>query len=424
MATPEEIEQFLAQTQAQAPSEIEQILAQSQAQGRAARAGANTARESGMESLREAMAAGQPTAQSAWTTAIAGALPALLGKLFGGDRGLQAGAEGGLIGAGTSIKLDAAERARRQKALELTGGAQINAANLKEKEAGDFEMGAAKAGLDSAQNEINNSERMKQIGVQEAGANNRLAMQIAARGAGGDKPLTDEKRYRLIGTETDRSGKILSADPKVREFQTKQGELEGLVNAITTPGAVNKASLKTMLGKYLTGVGRHAFALDQSLLPKQVWTDYMEAKNYWLSDTESPLTDGVRRGLAVELAHANIKDAKFLKSKVEGAAKRAVSGAPYLKNEAPDVLVEGFDGAVTSNFGTYQIPVELYKYAKIPLSKNPLWDEKSQGIRPFDYHSLMGLEGGKVAPNEGAAPTYSLEEIRAAKAKVLAKQGK
>lgn len=179
----------------------DEILARLIAKGAESRGGASEARAGGMESLQEAMAAGQPTSQDAWTTAIAGALPALLGGLFGGKAGLRAGAEGGLVGAGTSMKLGADERARKEKYGALTAKTKLDQAKELDKDARLYDMEASKGGLQSAMQDerIESSEGIAKM--QEGGRWGRHAESIAAqKEANAAREETAAERERRIVT--------------------------------------------------------------------------------------------------------------------------------------------------------------------------------------------------------------------------------
>lgn len=385
-----------------------------QQQGADTRTQATESRTGGTEALREAMAAGQPTAQDAWTTAIAGALPALLGKLFGGDRGLQAGAEGGLVGAGTSMKLGADERKRRQKALELSGGAQINAANLKEKEAGDFEMGAAKAGLDSAQNEINNSERMKQIAMQESGANNRLAMTLAARGAGGDKPLTTVQKMTQQRADNTAINNLFSRDVGLKKYQENLSKDNAATSLVTDPTAVSKGLLSPVVVTNFTGNARHSYELDKKFLPPQLRTDFIKAYNYLASAAEQPIGKEVLGQVAQALATVQNGQAIMLKNKLTALAQNAATEAPYLATYEPKILEQKFNAKADQLLAGVRINPKLYKMAGMDIKTNVLYNGKD-GIKDFRYSDLV--QESPASEESSPLPSYSLEEIRAEKAR-------
>lgn len=290
----------------------DEILARLIAKGAESRGGASEARAGGMESLREAMTAGQPTAQDAWTTAVAGALPALLGKLFGGDRGLQAGAEGGLVGAGTSMKLGADERARKEKYGALTAKTKLDQAKELDKDARLYDMEASKGGLQSAMQDerIESSEGIAKM--QEGGRwgrhaeNMALRKQLAETAEEKAAKARSDKEFQqkgVLDTRFDKKAKELGI-PKIQK--TAQ-DMRGLLAKGT---AISEGQIATMLSIMSGEVGVKTQKDIERSAPFPISTTVTKFFNYLTGDRKGPIPKLYKKDILeiVDLLDANSRD--------------------------------------------------------------------------------------------------------------------
>lgn len=366
----------------------DEILARLIAKGAESRGGASEARAGGMESLREAMTAGQPTAQDAWTTAVAGALPALLGKLFGGDRGLQAGAEGGLVGAGTSMKLGADERARKEKYGALTAKTKLDQAKELDKDARLYDMEASKGGLQSAMQDERLSATEKLALMHEGRQDARTAAQIAARGAGGDKPLTPVQKMSQQRADNAAINNLFSRDVGLKKYQENLSKDNAATSLVTDPTAVSKGLLSPIVVTNFTGNARHSYELDKKFLPPQLRTDFIRAYNYLASAAEQPIGKEVLGQVAQALATVQNGQAMMLKNKLVALAQNAATEAPYLAAYEPQLLEKKFNAKADQLLAGVHINPKLYKMAGMDIKTNALYNGKD-GIRDFRYSDLI-----------------------------------
>lgn len=413
MATPEELR--------------EQFLENLMQRGASTRDESVTARTGGMESLQQAMTAGQPTAQDAWTTVVAGALPAILGGIFGGGRGLEAGAAGGLLGAKTNMSLTEAERERREKALNLKGSAQINEATLKEKEAGDFETTRARLGIGAAQRDIDNAQRLKEIGIQEAGANNRLAMQLAAKAAGGEgdktvhAPLPYKDHVKVVGTEVGKVKTLFKEDSQLQAVQKVQKKVNTLMEVLQSESGALKGATVIALAPYLTDQNRVAWQAEKQLLPEQIANDIAKLENYFLNHTNQVITPDVKKEVAKLVVTLNNRNAQMIKENLSSKAQLAYAQSPYSREFAADDLQRGFDGAAAAATSGFVVDPRFYKFAGVPIESNALYSPKKKGKALPAFKELYVPDSvpdeAPATPGAKVTPAFSLEEIRAEKAR-------
>jgi len=347
----------------------DEILARLIAKGAESRGGASEARAGGMESLQEAMAAGQPTSQDAWTTAIAGALPALLGGLFGGKAGLRAGAEGGLVGAGTSMKLGADERARKEKYGALTAKTKLDQAKELDKDARLYDMEASKGGLQSAMQDerIESSEGIAKM--QEGGRWGRHAESMALRKELAD--LANEKdekarREKEISIKTTLRKEFSS---QAKEWKLASGisavdDLETLVNQKT---AISDGQIASKLVRLSGEVG---VATEGDILrsaPFPLSTRVQKAINWTFGDHKGPVPELYREDI--------ISLTKVFKSHYQKKARIIANSMKDNYRDSPE-LFSSIDSVASPYDGT-----------------------------------------GRTDKASPPTPSYSLEEIRAEKAR-------
>lgn len=275
--------------------------------------------------LEKATTSPRMTGDQALVTAIASALPLILGRALAGNRGGAAGAEAGLgIARGTEAGYDAQNKEAQAHALKQYQDGEVERKDLigqnRELQRQDFSAEDARNTLKIKDTYDDGNREDSQAFLKDL-KNDPTYGDLNPKPGGGRGGSQSRLETQALQATYE---KVVG---KSREQMRALEEIEGMLK---NPSSVTYGAVSAKLPRVHGEVGNLAVQEQNKALPSSLYTDAVKAKNYVTGGTKVPLTTAQMGALRTYLAERKAAIAENMSRGDAELKARAASLAPTL----------------------------------------------------------------------------------------------